>query len=153
MSIKRMLCLITLCLLFTGCATQHYEGLDVLSTKEGDSTTLMGVRYLLGRGVKQDDERAFYYFNKAAADGNPFAQNEVAYLYAAGKGTPRDYTKAFAWYKEAAENGLVSAQYNLGLFYLYGLGTKANKSLAKQWIKKAATRGFAPARLTLAKLS
>jgi uncharacterized protein len=111
--------------------------------------TQMGVRYLLGRGVPQDDAKAFYYFSQAEDD--PFAQNELAYMYATGKGTLKNYDKAFEFYQKAAEHGLAGAQYNLGLFYLRGLGTDANKPLAMEWFKKSAEHGFEPAKRALKK--
>lgn len=150
MSVKKMVLLIGLCVLFTGCSTGRYNGYDLFSG-QSYSTTDMGVRYLLGRGVPKDDSKAFYYFDKAANEGDPFAQNEVAYLYAAGKGTPRNYGKAFINYQKAAEHGLASAQYNLGLLYLHGLGTAPNKELAIKWFEKSANYGFEPARVALAK--
>src|SRR3990167_3894460 len=123
MSIKRLILLMGLSVLFTGCSTGRYAG-DMQGGYQGTSN--MGVRYLLGRGVPQDNEKAFYYFKQAANDGDPLAQNELAYLYAAGKGTSRDYAQALIWYQKAADHDLASAQYNLGLMYLYGLGTPSN---------------------------
>ncbi|VVC76853.1 Localization factor PodJL [Aquicella siphonis] len=150
MSIKRMLLLVGLSVLFAGCSTSRFYGSN--STAYSDSSAKsMGVRYLLGRGVEQSNEKAFYYFNQAAKDGDPFAQNEIAYMYAAGKGTARDYSKAFDWYKKAAAQGLASAQYNVGLFYLHGLGTPADKSQARMWFQKSAAHGFEPARVALSR--
>src|SRR3990167_9964166 len=91
MSTRRLLLLVGLSLLFAGCSTGRY-GDD--SVYRNESSTNLGKRYLLGQGVPQNNEKAFYYFNQAARDDDPFAQNEVAYLYAAGKGTARDYSKA-----------------------------------------------------------
>lgn len=151
MSIKRLLIWIGLSILFTGCSTGKYYGNN--STAYSDnSPKSMGVRYLLGRGVEQNNEKAFYYFSKAANDGDPFAQNEVAYMYAAGKGTQRDNGKAFYWYKEAADHGLASAQYNVGLFYLHGLGVTADKTKAMAWFAKSSAHGFEPATIALARM-
>ncbi len=148
MSIKKLLLLIGLCALFAGCSTGGYY--NTFYTNE--SNTQLGVRYLLGRGVKQNDTQAFYYFRKGAHQDDAFAQNELAYLYAAGKGTPRNDGKAFMWYKKAAEHGLASAQFNLGLMYLYGIGTAPDRALAKEWIKKSAAHGFEPAVQKLSQL-
>lgn len=148
MSIKKLLLLVGLSMLFAGCSTSNYLG-NNSSAYSDNSPKSMGVRYLLGRGVEQNDEKAFYYFNKAAEENDPFAQNELAYMYAAGKGTQKSYKKAFSWYHKAAEHGLASAQYNLGLMYLRGLGTAPNKALAKEWFTKSAAHGFEPARMAL----
>lgn len=142
MFIKRLVLLAGLCVLFTGCSTGGYYG-----DFSHDTTTRKGVRYLLGRGVSQSNEKAFYYFSKAAKEENDaFAQNEIAFMYIAGKGTNRDPKKALFWYQKAAQRGLASAQYNLGLMYIYGKGTSSNRSFGMTWIKKSADNGFAPAR-------
>ena len=152
MSVKKILSIFGLCVLFVGCSTNKYYG-DNSLTYSDNSPKSMGVRYLLGRGVKQDNEKAFYYFRKAANQNDAFAQNELAYMYAAGKGTPREDAKAFKWYKAAANHGLISAQYNLALLYLHGIGTKADKKLALEWLQKSAQGGFEPAHIKLNQLN
>jgi uncharacterized protein len=148
MSIQKLILIVGLSVLFAGCSTGGYFS-DNLPLSGAGGPTKMGVRYLLGRGVVQNDAKAFYYFNKAANEGDPFAQNEVAYMYAAGKGTTRDDRKALVWYEKAANHGLSSAQYNLGLMYLHGLGTAPNKALAMHWFQQSAAHGFEPARKAL----
>ena len=151
MFIKKIIIIVGLCALFASCSTSRYAGNASETVREAESTTDIGVRYLLGRGVKQSDEKAFYYFSEAAKEGDPFAENELAFMYAAGKGTRRDYAKAIHWYTEAANHGLASAQYNLGLMYKVGLGVPPNRTLAMQWFQKSASHGFEPARLELAR--
>lgn len=144
MSIQRLLWVIGLSMLFTGCTTTHYE------VVQGGTSTQKGVRYLLGRGVSKNNEKAFYHFSKAANEDNDvYAQNEVAYLYAAGKGTQKNYTKALYYYQKAANQGLASAQYNLGMMYANGLGTSPNQAIAHKWFAKSAAKGFEPARVVL----
>jgi len=138
-------------LLLISCST--HGDTSMLSFGRSDTTTDKGMRYLLGRGVARDDKQAFYYFSRAANDGDPFAENELAYMYAAGKGTERDYTKALYWYQQAANHGLASAQYNLGLMYLYGLGVSPNKTLARKWFQASRAHDFEPARDALVRLN
>jgi uncharacterized protein len=145
MLIRKIILLVGLSLLFVGCSTGMYGDIPGRPKTTAD----MGVRYLLGRGVEQNDEKAFYYFSKAAKEGDVFAVNELAYLYAAGKGTKRDYGKALELYQVAANQGLASAQYNLGLMYEHGLGTEPNKERAREWFHKAADLGFEPAKQAL----
>lgn len=145
---KKIILLASLCLVLVGCATMD----DDAYTQSGQrvSSTDMGVRYLLGRGVPQNDQKAFDYFLKAAdKDNSAYAQNEVAYMYAAGKGTEQNYVLAFQYYQRAANQGLVSAEYNLGLLYMHGLGTAKNPVIGKEFIQKAANQGFEPARQAL----
>lgn len=150
MTIKKLLLLMGLSVLFTGCSTNNYLAQNSAAYSD-NSPRNMGVRYLLGRGVEQDDKKAFSYFNKAALQGDALAQNEIAYMYAAGKGTPKNNAMAFSWYKKAAEQNLASAQYSLGLMYLRGVGTAPNKAAAITWFKKSAALGFEPARTALTK--
>lgn len=150
MSIKKLLLLCGLCVFFVGCTTGGYNPNLARYAKEGNAK--LGVRYLFGRGLPENHVKAFEHFYQAAKAGDPFAQNEVAYLYAAGKGTPRNPAKALFWYQKAADHGLASAQYNLGLMYLYGLGTEPNKATAKKWIAKSAANGFSPAKQALNQL-
>lgn len=144
---KKILLIIGVCLLVSGCTNQALNAND--NTVYAQSTSDMGVNYLLGRGVPQDHAKAFAYFKRAADEGDAFAQNEVAYMYAAGKGTSRNYKQAFAYYKKAATLDLASAQFNLGLLYENGLGTAENKTLAQEWFKKSAAHGFEPAEIAL----
>src|SRR5690349_8946634 len=97
-------------LLLTACVTTR--PIDAPGNGKTETDTDRGVRYLLGRGVEQSNEQAFYYFSQAADDDDPVAQNEVAYMYATGKGTAQNYTKALKYYVKAANHGLASAQYN-----------------------------------------
>jgi len=151
MSIKRLILLSGLCVLFAGCSTGRYNGSDMVFS-QSNSTADVGAHYLLGRGVAQNDSKAFSYFSQAAdREDDPFAQNEVAYMYASGKGTSRDFAKAITYYQRAADHGLASAQYNLGLMYWYGLGTASNKTLAMNWMQKSAAHGFEPAKQALSR--
>lgn len=150
MFIRKLLLLIGLSLLFAGCSTNKFYG--NVSHYGDSSAKSTGVRYLLGRGVEQNDQKAFYYFSKAADLGDPFAQNEIAYMYASGKGTTRNYAKSLSWYKKAAGHGLASAQYNLGIMYLRGLGTAPNRELAKKWFEKSAAHRFEPALIALSNM-
>lgn len=148
MFIKKLILWMGLSMLLVGCSTgRHVESTSTQHLSDNE----LGMRYLLGRGVPQDDAKAFSYFNQAAKGDDAFAQNELGYLYAAGRGTSQDYAKSFINYEKAANQGLTSAQYNLGLLYLHGLGTSANKTLALQWMQKAAAKGFEPAKQALVK--
>ncbi len=147
MFIKRIMLVAGLSLLLAACSTGRVPNANDAYLKGTPSQ--MGERYLLGRGVPQDDAKAFQYFSQA--DDDPYAQNELAYMYATGKGTPQNYNKAFYYYKAAANHGLASAQYSLGLCYLHGLGTTPDKILALSWFKKSADQGFEPAKRALKK--
>ena len=106
----------------------------------------LGMAYLLGRGVPENNAQAVYWFQKAAEQGSGLAANELGYLYASGKGASQNYATALSWYQKAADLGLASAKYNLGIMYANGLGTEADQIKASNYFHEAAALGFAPAR-------
>ena len=146
--IKPVLGVVLLGMLLSGCATTSKQTASGQALKQ-ETAAELGVRYLLGRGVPQSDEKAFHYFKEAASAGDAAAQNELAYLYATGKGTSKNAEKAVFYYQLAAFQDLPSAQFNLGLLYAKGQGVTANQTEAMKWIEKAAALGFLPARAYL----
>ncbi|MCC2666210.1 MAG: hypothetical protein K0S63_126, partial [Gammaproteobacteria bacterium] len=100
-------CLIAL---FWGCyflcvsCASHKNG--TYDTDDSHTQNKLGVKYLLGQGVVQDDAIAFSWFEKSAAQGNPYAENELGYLYAAGRGVAQNDVTALQWYQKAADHGL-----------------------------------------------
>jgi TPR repeat protein len=147
----RKIAAVGLSLLLSACASTHKSDNIYPDSpmSKGKSNSDLGVRYLLGRGVVQNDVKAFYYFSQEAEEGNPFAQNEIAYMYAVGKGTSKNVSLAFYYYQKAAEQDLASAQYNLSLMYRYGIGIEPNKELELKWLNKSAAHGFEPAKQAL----
>jgi TPR repeat protein len=144
--------IISLCLFISSCVTERGsdgENIDTSQMSSADTFT-MGMRYLLGKGVPQNNQKAVAYLEKSAETGYPYAENELGYLYIAGRGVPQNYETAFKWYQKSANHGLASAQYNLGLMYLNGVGTPVDKALAKKYFQEAAQRGFSPASRALA---
>ena len=58
--------------------------------------------YQLGEGVPTDLEKAAAWYRKAADTGNPYAQGNLAVLYAYGRGVPPDFVLSYAWSSRAA---------------------------------------------------
>ena len=150
----KKLLIIGLSLLIAGCGSSM-SGNDFArggySTSNSDPYN-MGMRYLLGQGVPKDEGKAYHYLSKAASHGNPYAENELAYLYVSGSGVQQNNEQAFYWYQKAADHGLASAQYNLGLMYANGIGTPVDKVKAAKFFKLSADRGFPLASQALAQL-
>lgn len=67
-----------------------------------------------------DDDKAFYWYEKGAAAGNPYAMNGLGACYRHGVGTEPDADKALYWTGQAAERGLDFAHNNLGAIYYEG---------------------------------
>ena len=146
----KILTIIASCLFCTSCATSNNPDSRVMSHHStGNTAQDTGIRYLLGQGVRQNNQKAFYWFEQAARQDNPFAQNELAYMYATGKGTTQDFKQALYWYQQSASHDLASAEYSLGLMYLYGMGVPSNKEIAYKWFKQSAAHGFDPAQAAM----
>lgn len=105
----------------------------------------LGAAYFLGRGVQRNEEKAAFWFEKAANAGDPGAQEEIGYFYQAGIGVPHDPVRAAHWFQLAAAGGRVSAKVNLGVAYLWGLGVPRNQPLALQLFHEALDKGSAVA--------
>ncbi len=136
-------------LLCAGCVSYKNGAYDI---NDSHTQNKLGVKYLLGQGVVQDDTIARAWFEKAARQGNSYAENELGYLYAAGRGVVHNDVTALQWYQKAADHGLASAQYNAGLMYANGIGTPIDQAKAKQLFQMAVSQGFQPAHKALAQL-
>lgn len=77
---------------------------SVLGNAEGQ--TILGLMYLLGKGVPQDEAKAVEQFQLAAKQGQPDAQFALGRMYEQGRGgLPRDVDAALQWYRAAANQG------------------------------------------------
>ena len=84
----------------------------------------LAICYVLGRGVKQDKDKAFCLYEKAAKKAHAVAQCSLGLLYAFVK--TRDKDKAFYWYKKSAAKYNIEAMFSLGCLYFEGKGTRKN---------------------------
>ena len=56
-------------------------------------------------GVDKDDEKAVFWFKKAAQMGYSLAQNSLRFMYEQGRGISKNESQAFYWYKLASAQG------------------------------------------------
>lgn len=75
----------------------------------------MAILYNFGKGVPQNYELAFKYYNLAISQGysGSNALNNLGVLYLDGKGTPQDLAKAEELFTQAIKQGNIQAQENL----------------------------------------
>ncbi len=107
--------------------------------------------YRTGRGVEQDDQKAFYWYSKSAELGCAEAQNEIAeYCYSWGKGVEHNMAAAVQWYKKAVDQGYVPAMFNLAWCYEHGAGEEKNLTKAFEYYLKAANHGYERAMVKVA---
>jgi TPR repeat protein len=98
--------------------------------------------YITGKGVSQDYSKAAYWFEKAAQNGIPIAEQQIGYLYSVGLGVSRDPVRALHWYQLAAASGVVTAKLNMGVIYLEGMGVDRDVARAKELFQQAAEKGL-----------
>ena len=82
---------------------------------------------------------ALHWFRAAAAQGDPYGQFALGYLFEHGRGVARDDRAASNWYRVAAEQGNLAAQNNLGLMYERGRGVPRDYVMAYLWYARAAS--------------
>ena len=76
----------------------------------------LGVMYIKGYGVAQDDKQAVAWFRKAAEQGDAKAQLLLGAMYFDGRGVAQDYKLAYVWSSVSAANGDVEAATKRDLF-------------------------------------
>jgi TPR repeat protein len=105
---------------------------------------LLGIMYVKGLGVPQDDVMAMRWLRLAAEKGLPDAQNEIGVLLRQGHGIERNEAEAVKWFRVAADRGgLVAAQNNLADSYVLGLGVAQDFGEAFKWYRIAADQSSA----------
>jgi tetratricopeptide (TPR) repeat protein len=80
-----------------------------------------------------------------AAQGDPKAEVQLAYIYWNGRDVPRDYAEALRWYRKAADQGYADGESGLGFMYWHGQGVPQDYAEALRWYLKAANQGDAKA--------
>ena len=86
----------------TGTSAEDFDTLlDTLRERaeqgHADAQVSLGLMYLEGLGVPQDDARAAAWSKKAAEQGHADAQHNLGFMYLEGLGVPRDDARAVAW--------------------------------------------------------
>jgi TPR repeat protein len=61
--------------------------------------------YRDGEGVDRNDQRAFFWMEKAARQGHPCHQRQLGRMYEHGIGVEQDHQEAALWYRKAADQG------------------------------------------------
>ena len=83
----------------------------------------VAIAYLKGQGVAQNDQAAFMWLQKAAAQNHPVALSNLGFCYSQGRGVAVDKQRALALYKQAADMGNEMGSKNYKALYedLYGV--------------------------------
>lgn len=115
--------------------------LDRAAQGHAEAQLQLGLRYVEGDGVIQNDKEAARWFAAAAKQGLPEAEYHYGLMLLKGRGVVQDYQAAFNWIERPAKRGYARAQYSLGELYRFGTGTAVNKARAYLWFNLAAAQG------------
>jgi len=114
---------------------------EEISIDDPEEQTRIGNRYRTGQGAAKNYKEALSWYYKAAHQGFPAAQNNLAVMYEQGLGVSRDDSEAVKWYRKAAEGKDPMAQHSLGRMYLEGRGGARDLGEAVRWFREAAEQG------------
>ncbi|MEC4593758.1 tetratricopeptide repeat protein [Nitrospirillum amazonense] len=88
-----------------------------------------------------DNAKARMWYEKAAAQGQAHALNNLGSLYFLGRGVPEDQARGITLFRQAAAKGDLQAQDNLTMIYYNGVGVAKDTQAALMWCERAATQG------------
>jgi TPR repeat protein len=117
-----------------------------------DCTMALGTYiHSAGRGVPQNDQKAFAQYMKAAQKNHAEGMSVVGTCYLYGVGVAKDKTKGLEWLTKAAKAGSTTASAELGDLYADGDIIKKDVKLAAKWHLKAAQEGHPQSQLYMGK--
>ncbi|HAK50884.1 MAG TPA: hypothetical protein DCM54_03130 [Gammaproteobacteria bacterium] len=127
---------------------------DLLHAIELDPDHLLTINHLgiMAQHIDGDAQAAAIWFRRAADQGYPSSQTNLATLYRDGKGVARDYTQAFRLYKLAADQNYVMSYVPLGELYMQGRGVNRDVKTGLEWLYKGVDEGVVSAHYHLGKL-
>lgn len=119
---------------------------ELQKAQQGDmkAQSFIGETYYWGyENIEKDYNKAFYWFRKAAEQGEPYAQYNLGCMYSKGQGVAQNDKEAMVWIEKAANQGIAAAQNLAGTYYEDGIGVSPNQEKAVYWYRKAAEQGNA----------
>lgn len=121
------------------------------SAGDSESMFLLGQSYKYGwNDLKQDDQMAFMWYQKAAEKCHSESMKNLGVMYQYGQGTQRSMKESLKWYKRAASYGDVNALCCVGNLYCYGeedIPVDYNEAI--KWYRLSANYGYGPAQIEL----
>ena len=111
---------------------------ELAAAGDAEAQTELGARYDTGRGVRQDDAEAVWWYRRSAEQGHARGQANLGFMYNTGRGVRQDDAEAVRWYRRSAEQGHARGQYNLGVMHERGRGVRQDSAEAIRWFRRAA---------------
>ncbi|MCC8130851.1 MAG: sel1 repeat family protein [Ruminococcus sp.] len=120
---------------------------------DADAQGILGNQYFMGNSLfEKDYEKAFWYSEKAAENGNAMGKHTLGILYLYGYGVPADTKRAVQLLREASDSGEMKSPRYLGLCYLDGLDGSVDYEKALEWFRKGAELGDITSQYYLGKM-
>lgn len=144
--LKRILTFVTIVAIATICcvgtSAQDIAQLQK-SAENGDAEAMteLGICYFQGKGVKEDNDKAFMWLSKAVDAGNAKAHCWLGTCYQYGYGTDKNMEKAIELYTKGADLGDSDSMNYVGICLEKGNGVLMNLERAVYWYTKAAELG------------
>ncbi len=121
------------------------DSLKILIDKgeKGDTVAqiFLAQLYYSGIRINEDNENAFYWFNKASELNCKESYFYLGEIYDNGYGVSQDYKKARYYFEKAANLENIYAMNYLGYYYVNGLGVTEDYIKGKYWYEKASSLG------------
>ncbi|MEP1770064.1 MAG: peptidoglycan-binding protein [Anderseniella sp.] len=114
---------------------------------------IIASRYLEGRKVGRDHDKAAQWYIRAAEGGLAAAQYRIGTLYERGSGVTQDRFQAMSWYAKAASQGNIKAMHNLAVMSADTANGKPDLSRAAKWFGAAAQHGLPDSQYNFAVLN
>lgn len=93
----------------------------LMRSGNAEALNLRGAMYYEGRFEKQNQQRAVYWYRKAAEAGSSLAMSNLGYAYYYGNGIEADMQEAYKYFSMAVQRGEWDAYNMLGDMYRYGI--------------------------------
>ena len=120
-------------------ACSDYRECLVMAEKGNlEAQIILSNLYLLGKGVNANREKSEFWMNKAAENGDVYAQERLSHMCSTGEGCS---SIAFKWLKHFAHKENSFAMENLGDVYYEGNDISQDYFKASVWYTKAAEQG------------
>lgn len=116
---------------------------EAADLKHPDAMAQLGLLYISGGGVPQDQRKGLVLTNEAAKAGSLMAQNNLGWWLYTGELGHKDLNAAFTWTKKASDAGFVPAIETLAMMYWNGEGTHPDFKEALKWLIQGANDGNA----------
>lgn len=112
----------------------------------------LGILYLRDINV-ENQRKGIHWLTRAAEQGVPHSQCDLANAYLAGLGDmPDSQKRGWKWLELSAANGFPDSQYDLGVLYLTDKGDRRDEGRAAKLIESAALNGHLEAQHSFAML-